>query len=193
MRLSVILLLVLISPALPQTAQDHWVATWTTAQPLIRVQAAGRGAAAAPSTPQPAQTQGAVQSTAGQPAAGGRGAASPQQRIMAQGFHNQTIRMIVHTSIGGSRMRIRLSSPFGSAPVEIGSAHIALRSKDSEIVPSSDRALSFNGKPGCTIGPGMIILSDPVDFTVPSQGDVAVSLYFPGATGTPSANNGLHT
>jgi lysophospholipase L1-like esterase len=171
MRLSLILLLVLTSPAWPQTGQEHWVATWTTAQPLIRIQPRARPATTT-TTPAPV---------------------SPQQRIMAEGFHNQTIRMIVHTSIGGSRMRIRLSSPFGSAPVELGGAHIAIRSKDSEIVPSSDRALSFNGKPDCTVGPGMMILSDPLDFTVPSQGDIAVSLYFPGETGPPSANNGLHT
>jgi lysophospholipase L1-like esterase len=182
MRLSPILLLVLISPAWPQTTQDHWVATWTTAQPLIRIQAGGRGAAP-PSTPATGQT----------PAAGGSAPVSPAQRIMAQGFHNQTIRMIVRTSIGGSKMRIRLSSPFGSTPVELGSAHVAIRSKDSEIVPSSDRALSFNGKPGCTIGPGMVILSDPIDFAVPGQSDIAVSLYFPSETGPPSAHNGLHT
>lgn len=178
MRLSLILLAVLISPAWPQTAQEHWVATWTTAQPLIRIQAGGRGPS---STAQAAST---AQATA---------PVSPQQRIAAQGFNNQTIRMIVHTSIGGSRMRIRLSSPFGSAPVQVGAAHVAIRSKDADIVPSSDRALSFNGKPGCTIGPGMVILSDAVDFTVPSQGDIAVSLYFPGETGPPSAHNGLHT
>jgi lysophospholipase L1-like esterase len=169
MRLSLILLPLLISPAWPQTLQEHWVATWTTAQPLIRMQPNGRGGAPPAAAP------------------------TPQQRIMAEGFHNQTIRMIVHTSIGGSRMRIRFSSPFGSAPVQVGAAHVALRGKESEIVPSSDRALSFNGKPGCTIGPGMVILSDPVDFTVPSQGDIAVSLYFPGETGPPSAHNGLHT
>ncbi len=101
--------------------------------------------------------------------------------------------MIVHTSIGGSKLRIKLSSPFGSQAVTVGSAHVAVRSKESEIVPGSDRALSFNGKPGCKIGPGMVILSDPVNLTVPSQGDLAVSLYLPGETGPPSAHNGLHT
>src|SRR6185437_754 len=139
MRLSLILFLCLISPAWPQTAQDHWVATWTTAQPLIRIQPRSRPAAA-PSTP-------ATQGAASQPAPAPRPPASPQQRIIAQGFHNQTIRMIVHTSIGGSRMRIRLSSPFGSEPVEVGSAHVAIHGKESEIIPSSDHALSFTGKP----------------------------------------------
>ena len=41
-------------------------------------------------------------------------------------FHDQTLRMIAHTSIGGRRVRIELSNVFGSAPLVIGSAHIAL-------------------------------------------------------------------
>ena len=52
----------------------------------------------------------------------------------AAGFHNQTVRMVVRTSMGGSRLRIKVENAFGSAPVEIGAAHIALRAKDSEIV-----------------------------------------------------------
>jgi len=75
----------------------------------------------------------------------------------AQGFDNQTVRMIVRTSIGGARVRIRLSNAFDSTPVVVGAAHIAIRSKDSEIVAGSDRPLAFDGKPGCTVGPGMVI------------------------------------
>jgi len=154
MKLPLILFLVLIPSAYPESSHEHWVATWTTAQPLIRQ----------PPGPRP-----------------------------AAGFHNQTIRMIAHTSIGGSRLRVKLSNPFGSVPVTVGAAHVAMRSKDTEIVAGSDRALSFNGKPGCTLGPGMVILSDPADLAVPAQGDIAVSLYLPEETGPPSAHNGLHT
>jgi hypothetical protein len=101
--------------------------------------------------------------------------------------------MIVRTSIGGARVRIRLSNAFDSPPVAVGAAHIAIWSKDSEIVSGSDRPLAFDGKPGCTMGPGMVILSDPVDLSVPKLGDIAVSLYFPGQTGPPTAYHGLHT
>ena len=96
--------------------------------------------------------------------------------------------MMVRTSLGGHRARVALSNAFGSTPVEVSAAHIALRAKDSEIAPQSDHALSFNGKPGCTIRPGVVLYSDPVDLTVPQVGDLAVSLYFPGDTGPPTTH-----
>jgi lysophospholipase L1-like esterase len=78
--------------------------------------------------------------------------------------------------------------------VEIGAAHIALRDKDSQIVAASDRALLFNGNPKCTLGPGMALVSDPVDLTFAPLATFAVSLYFPVETGAPNAHGtGLHT
>ena len=119
--------------------REHWVGTWTTAQDLARVQPP-----ATPVTPPPAP----VTPTA------------PAQAPPARpAYSNRTVRMIVRTSIAGSRVRIKLANAFGAAPVVVGAAHIAVRFKDSEIVPESDRALTFNGKPGCTIGDGMVIAS----------------------------------
>lgn len=109
-------------------------------------------------------------------------------------FNNQTIRMIVHTSIGGRRARVQFSNAFGIAPLVIGSAHVALRGKESEIVPGSDRALTFSGKPGATIPPGAPILSDPVTLDVPKLGDLAVSVFLPGDTGPATMHaTGLHS
>ena len=120
--------------------------------------------------------------------------ASLRTRLSRSGFNHQTVRMIARTSIGGRRLRVSLSSAFGSEPLAVGAAHIAIRAKDSEIVAGSDRALSFNGKPSCTVGPGMVILSDPVDLNVAPVQDLAVSLYFPGETGPPTSHStGLHT
>ena len=98
-------------------------------------------------------------------------------------FRNQTVRMVVRTSIGGRRARLQLSNAFGTAPVIVGSAHIALRSKDSGIVEGTDRALSFGGKPSFTIPQGALAISDPVDLNLPPLSEVAISLYFPNDTG----------
>ena len=112
----------------------------------------------------------------------------------ARGFNGQTVRMMVRTSIGGRRLRIKLENAFGNAPVTIGAAHIALRSKDSAIVEGSDRALAFDGRPGCTLQPGVVLLSDPVDLSISPLADLAVSLYFPGETGPPTNHStALHT
>ncbi len=176
MTARLITLLVVVSSTWAQPSGKHWVTTWSTAQPLIRNQ---------PPAPRPAAQNGQSAPTPVRPA-------NPAHAL-ARGFHDQTVRMIVHTSIGGSALRIKLSNPFGGTRVTIGAAHVALRAKDSDIVPASDHALSFNGKPGCTLGPGTVIFSDSLDMTVSSQTDLAVSLYLPGDTGPPSAHNGLHT
>jgi lysophospholipase L1-like esterase len=102
--------------------------------------------------------------------------------------------MIARASIGGRRVRIKLQSAFGSAPVVIGAAHIALRAKDSAVVPGSDHALSFDGAPGCLLGPGVVLLSDPIDFKIAPLADLAVSLYVSNETGPPTNHaTALHT
>ena len=108
--------------------------------------------------------------------------------------NDQTIRMVVHTSIGGRRVRAQFSNAIEAAPLIIDSAHVALRTKDSETAAGTDRKLTFNGKPGCTIQPGVILLSDPVDLDVAPLADLVVSIYLPKDTGPPSVHRlGLHT
>jgi lysophospholipase L1-like esterase len=147
--------------------QQRWVATWATAQTLVR-----------PAPARPPAT----------PAAAPAGPTTTPQTVGARGFNNQTVRMMVRTSIGGRRLRVRLSNAFGGTAVVVGTAHLAIRGKESAIVPDSDRSLSFNGKPGCTIGPGVVLLSDPVELKVPPVTELAVSLYFPGETGPPTTH-----
>ncbi|HXY08031.1 MAG TPA: SGNH/GDSL hydrolase family protein [Terriglobales bacterium] len=96
-------------------------------------------------------------------------------------FTNQTLREVVHLSIGGSAVRVRISNLFGKQGLEIGTAHLALRSSDSGIHPSSDRVLTFGGAPRVTIPPNAVVLSDPVNLSVPAESDVAISIFVPHA------------
>jgi lysophospholipase L1-like esterase len=97
-------------------------------------------------------------------------------------FDGQTLRQIVHTSIGGDRVRVRLST-VGASGLVIGAAHIALRSAGATIVSGSDRTLTFSGSPSITIPPGAVVVSDPVELDVPALGDLAVSIFVPANTG----------
>src|SRR5579862_4232305 len=72
------------------------------------------------------------------------------------GFSNQTVRLIVHTSIGGSEVRVRLSNAFGAESLLIGAAHIAARSSNANIAAGTDRVLTFSGSPSITIPPGAL-------------------------------------
>jgi lysophospholipase L1-like esterase len=96
-------------------------------------------------------------------------------------FENQTLREIVHTSIGSNTVRVRLSNAYGKQTVEIGAAHIALRAKGPEIAAGSDRALTFGGRPTVSIPPNALVLSDPVKLDIPATGDLAISIFLPKA------------
>jgi len=158
-------------PCLFGQTGEHWVSTWATSPQQPRPFPAPRPATT-PATATPA----------------------PPRPQPITSFHNQTLRMIAHSSIGGRRVRIELSNTFGAMPLKIGSAHIALRDKESAIVPSSDRALLFGGRTTSWIPPGGTVISDPVNLDVPPASDLAVSIFIPdnGAADTMHAV-GLHT
>lgn len=104
------------------------------------------------------------------------------QSYAAQDYKGKTLRQIVHTSIAGRSVRIRLSNVFGDVPLTVSNVHVALRRSGSSIVAASDITLSFNGLPGVTVAPGESVTSDGVDFAVPALSDVAVSFYVPATT-----------
>ena len=95
---------------------------------------------------------------------------------------NQTVRQIAHISIGGSRVRIVLSNEYGTRPLTIGAAHIAVAGRGSSIAAGSDRPLTFSGSSSFTIPPGAPAVSDPVDLTIAPLSNVAISLFLPEIT-----------
>ncbi|MEO7494440.1 MAG: SGNH/GDSL hydrolase family protein [Massilia sp.] len=110
----------------------------------------------------------------------GTGPAGPPLPAAQQTFTDQTLRLIVHTSIGGTQVRIRVSNELGTTPLRIGSAHVALRQGDANTVAGTDRALTFSGFQSITIPAGAPALSDPIDLNVPALSDLAISLHLPG-------------
>src|SRR5437867_606311 len=111
-----------------------------------------------------------------------------QMRAAKLEFENQTLREIVHTSIGSSTARVRLSNAYGRQTVEIGAAHLALRSQGAGIVAGSDRALTFGGRAAVSMPPNALVLSDPVKLDVPASGDLAISIYI----AQPASGAGIH-
>jgi lysophospholipase L1-like esterase len=103
----------------------------------------------------------------------------PRNALRDEDLTNATLRQIVHLSLGGETLRVRLSNVFGTAPLRVASTHIArpLSSAAPEIVPGTDTALTFNGDPDVTIPAGAEYLSDPIRFQAPPQSDLAISLY----------------
>jgi lysophospholipase L1-like esterase len=118
----------------------------------------------------------------------GAAPAGPPPATSTMSLSSQTLRLIVHASVGGSRARVRISNEMGSAPLTIGTARIALRASAAGTVAGTDRQLLFGGRPSVAIPAGAAALSDPAGLSVPPFSDLAVSLYLPG----PSRATTLH-
>ncbi|MGH7994980.1 MAG: SGNH/GDSL hydrolase family protein [Opitutaceae bacterium] len=103
----------------------------------------------------------------------------PRNALAPAQLRNATLRQIVHLSIGGDVLRVRLSNAFGYRPFTVAAAHIALAKSPAHaaIEPGSDRALLFAGSPTVTIPGGASYLSDPISFDVAPGANLAVSLY----------------
>jgi lysophospholipase L1-like esterase len=123
----------------------------------------------------------------------GAAPAGPPPSATTLALANQTLRLIVHASVGGSRVRVRLSNEMGSTPLRIDGAHIGLRAGGASLVAGSGRNLSFGGQAGATIAAGAPLVSDPVNLTVPAQADLAISLYLANARATTTHDLALQT
>lgn len=101
-------------------------------------------------------------------------------------IENQTVRERVSVSIGGAQVRLRLSNEYGSAPLLVGSATVALPIDSASVQPGSIHAIAFNGHDSISIAAGASVLSDPADFSVAYGSEIAITLYFPGHVATPT-------
>ena len=74
-------------------------------------------------------------------------------------LNDSTIRQVVFTSIGGKRIRVRLSNAFGTSSLTVSSVHVAMSAGAGAIKPATDRELTFNGRPRVTIPAGALMIS----------------------------------
>jgi lysophospholipase L1-like esterase len=92
---------------------------------------------------------------------------------------DSTLREIVHTSIAGKSLRVRLTNEFGTEPLRVDAATIAIGAGVSSIDAASLHSLTFGGSPSIVIPPGAEVLSDPVALATPASANLAISIYLP--------------
>jgi lysophospholipase L1-like esterase len=109
-------------------------------------------------------------------------------------FADSTVRQTLHVSIGGRKLRLRISNAFGDTALPITSAHVALpeggAAGASAIRPGSDRALTFQGRGSVTVPAGAQAVSDPIGFDLAAASNLTVTIYLAG--GQPSLNVTSH-
>ncbi|WP_328526191.1 SGNH/GDSL hydrolase family protein [Kribbella sp. NBC_00359] len=103
------------------------------------------------------------------------------------GLTDQSVRLVVRPTVGGDKIRIRLSNIYGEKTVTVGAATVAKSNKStpelSDIDPNTLRTLTFNGSGSASMVKGSELLSDPVNLPLGTLDDLVISLYFPENTG----------
>jgi len=174
---------------------DHWVGTWATAPfaanngrpataPAASTASATPAATATPAAP--AATPAAPE----QPAAPNAAPRPPRPPQIVYGTADTTLREIVHVSIGGPQVRIIFTNEFGTDPLTIAAAHVAISQGGSAINLVSAAGLTFGGHTSVIIPPGALVVSDPAVVKVPAAADLAISLFLPAQTITHLSQHG---
>lgn len=103
--------------------------------------------------------------------------------LAPEDYPNATLRQVVRLSIGGDKLRVRLSNAFGTQPLTLKAAHVAVSAalNSARIDPATDRPLTFSGRSEVTIPAGADYWSDPVALKVAPLTSLAISLHYAAA------------
>jgi lysophospholipase L1-like esterase len=93
---------------------------------------------------------------------------------------NVTVRQLVRVSVGGQRVRLRLSNEGGADTLVLGAVHVAEAGVDGNVVPGSDHVVTFSGHSGVSIPASAPVLSDPVDLPTKALDKLYISVHVPG-------------
>ncbi len=105
-----------------------------------------------------------------------------QNELAAEHWREGSLRQIVHLSLGGSKLRVRISNTFGATPLVLEGAAVALSKGPGkpDVEGGTSRSLTFNGRNSVLIPSGGEYYSDPVALDLKPGADLAISMYFKG-------------
>lgn len=104
-------------------------------------------------------------------------------------WSNMTLRMVAHTSAGGSQLRIHLSNEFATSTATFG--HVSVAQQIDGAVSGAPTAVTFGGADAVSIAPGADAVSDAVAFPTTPGERLLVSVYIPAGASISSAP--MHT
>jgi lysophospholipase L1-like esterase len=106
-----------------------------------------------------------------------------------RGFADQTLRQILVPSVGGSQVRVRLTNAYGTRPIRIGQAAIAVDRGGARVAQDGGVPLYFAGGRSVTIPPGGEATTQPVRFSVKPMQGLEVSIFLAAPTGPATVHN----
>ena len=95
-----------------------------------------------------------------------------------ESLSNRSCRQIVHISMGGNELRLKLSNEMSKHPVDIRSVYIADTdaSANWEINGKTVRYLKFDGKKNVTLAPGKAVYSDELKYALKAGQRLTITL-----------------
>ena len=114
----------------------------------------------------------------------------------APGLTGNSLREIVQVSIGGKRVRLKLTNEFSQEPTEIKAVELAIAKtagSSSDIDEQTTVSLTFDGQPGVTIPAGGQVVSDAVDFKMGPRQNVAITIHYGQTSPSVSGHPGSRT
>ena len=103
------------------------------------------------------------------------------------GLENNSLRQIVQVSMGGKKVRLKLTNEFSQNATEIKAIELAIAKtagSSSEIDEASTVSLTFDGQTSVTIPAGGKVVSDPVKFQIKDRENVAITIHYGSASST---------
>ena len=103
------------------------------------------------------------------------------------GLSGNSLRQIVQVSIGGERVRLKLTNEFSNGSTQIKAVELAYAKtagSSSAIDEGSTVSLTFDGNAGVTIPAKGKVVSDPVDFHLEGRQNVAITIHYGSASST---------
>ncbi|MFD9492249.1 MULTISPECIES: SGNH/GDSL hydrolase family protein [unclassified Streptomyces] len=109
---------------------------------------------------------------------------------VGDGVADRGYRLVVHTSVGGDNLRVRVSNALGDRPVTFDSVYAGLQSSGAGLVHAGNRPLTFGGARSITVPAGATAYSDPLPGRIAAESNLVVSLHSPDAAG-PATGHGM--
>jgi lysophospholipase L1-like esterase len=108
----------------------------------------------------------------------------------APGLSGNTLRQVVHVSVGGTFLKVQLSNEFSNVAVTMDAVHLAVSRGNGTIDTTTDTKVLFSGSTSVTIPAGQQVFSDGFSFKLAPLSDVAISIHFASQSGNVTGHPG---
>ena len=103
--------------------------------------------------------------------------AAPQSDVNEFALSDQTIRAIVHLSLGGNELIIKLTNDLGTDDVFLDKVTVGIQQAGASILPGSLRLVTFGDSQDVRIVKGSAVSSDPIVLKVDAESNIVISIH----------------